>query len=282
MNAMAGRKNPGSIAEWGQRLMANAATMSPTRPVPCGSCNACCRHPHLQADLTPEELADFPEAQPHDALGWVLPKKPNGECVHFVDGRCGIYDRRPISCRSYDCRAHLFGLQPVVSNNIDLVLDAIAMWGEWTVETAEDVDHLLAWNRAAAEAFSSAPAVIYPDVLIDLFTRYRTYLGDVRKVQEIIGFDAARELALEGDRVWRGRLTEMWRRVKFITPSATRRRSVSVVESLASLETMLPRRGDAQPIELGAAVNAIAERISSQIERLIPGALRPWGEALAA
>ena len=37
----------------------------------------------------------------------VLERHPHGQCLYLVDGQCVIYERRPMTCRLYDCRALL-------------------------------------------------------------------------------------------------------------------------------------------------------------------------------
>lgn len=33
----------------------------------------------------------------------VLAKKKNGDCIYLTDGRCQIYENRPVACREYIC-----------------------------------------------------------------------------------------------------------------------------------------------------------------------------------
>ncbi len=37
----------------------------------------------------------------------VLTRHPSGHCLYLHEGACLIYDRRPMTCRSFDCRALL-------------------------------------------------------------------------------------------------------------------------------------------------------------------------------
>lgn len=79
--------------------------------VPCGDCRGCCTSSyfiHIDADETaslaavPDELKfPIPGQVPGGA---VLGYDRRGHCPMF-DGRgCAIYERRPRTCRSYDCR----------------------------------------------------------------------------------------------------------------------------------------------------------------------------------
>lgn len=37
---------------------------------------------------------------------FLLATKGNGECVYLGESGCTIYERRPLLCRSFDCRKH--------------------------------------------------------------------------------------------------------------------------------------------------------------------------------
>lgn len=79
--------------------------------VPCGDCSACCtssQFVHIEPDET-DTLAHIPAAllfpaprlpRGHVLLGY----DERGHCPMLVDGACSIYEHRPRTCRSYDCR----------------------------------------------------------------------------------------------------------------------------------------------------------------------------------
>jgi hypothetical protein len=79
--------------------------------VPCGPCTACCRSSqfvHIEPDerralaRIPSELL-FPA--PRLPAGHVLMGyDERGHCPMLVDDRCSIYEDRPRTCRTYDCR----------------------------------------------------------------------------------------------------------------------------------------------------------------------------------
>lgn len=79
--------------------------------VPCGGCTACCTSSqfiHIAPDET-DTLAHIPAAllfpAPRRPLGHVLMGyDERGHCPMLVDGSCSIYEHRPRTCRSYDCR----------------------------------------------------------------------------------------------------------------------------------------------------------------------------------
>lgn len=79
--------------------------------VPCGSCTACCRASqfvHIGPDET-DTLAHIPAAllfpAPRLPAGHVLMGyDEQGACPMLEDTGCSIYEHRPRTCRTYDCR----------------------------------------------------------------------------------------------------------------------------------------------------------------------------------
>src|SRR3954468_1298325 len=79
--------------------------------VPCDGCTACCtswQFVHIEPDET-DTLAHIPEdllfpaplmPPGHVVLGY----DERGHCPMLVDGKCSIYEHRPRTCRTYDCR----------------------------------------------------------------------------------------------------------------------------------------------------------------------------------
>ena len=79
--------------------------------VPCGTCTACCsssQFVHIGPDET-DTLAHVPSEVLFPAPG--LPEghvlmgyDEHGRCPMLVDELCTVYDHRPRTCRTYDCR----------------------------------------------------------------------------------------------------------------------------------------------------------------------------------
>jgi hypothetical protein len=79
--------------------------------VPCNGCIECCRsgqglflHPD-QGD----DVASYQVRVAADKAGnpvYLLATTQSGECVYLGEAGCTIYDRRPLLCRSFDCRKH--------------------------------------------------------------------------------------------------------------------------------------------------------------------------------
>jgi Fe-S-cluster containining protein len=100
----------GRFSAW---LAEMRAALRDDRPadVPCGGCTACCRSSqfvHIAPDET-DTLAHIPAGllfpaprlpQGHVLLGY----DERGHCPMLTDGGCAIYEHRPRTCRTYDCR----------------------------------------------------------------------------------------------------------------------------------------------------------------------------------
>ena len=80
--------------------------------VPCAGCTECCRS-NQGLFLHPEQ-GDLVESYRHrvitdratgDAV-YLLATEPSGQCVYLGASGCTIYDRRPLLCRTFDCRKH--------------------------------------------------------------------------------------------------------------------------------------------------------------------------------
>jgi Fe-S-cluster containining protein len=79
--------------------------------VPCNGCTACCtsyQFVHIEADEV-DTLAHIPSEllfpAPRLPIGNVLMGyDKHGHCPMLVDQKCTIYEHRPRTCRTYDCR----------------------------------------------------------------------------------------------------------------------------------------------------------------------------------
>jgi Fe-S-cluster containining protein len=79
--------------------------------VPCDGCTACCTSSmfiHIEPDELdtlahiPKELLFRAPQRPHGQV--VLGHDERGHCPMLVENRCSIYEHRPRTCRTYDCR----------------------------------------------------------------------------------------------------------------------------------------------------------------------------------
>ena len=96
--------------------------------VPCGTCVACCasgQFVHVGPDEA-DTLAHIPTALLFDAprgLGKLMGYDEQGRCPMLTDSGCSIYDHRPQTCRTYDCRifeaAGVRADQPLIRERAD-------------------------------------------------------------------------------------------------------------------------------------------------------------------
>ena len=100
----------GEFSSWLRRTRA-ALRGEGAADVPCGACSACCTTSHF-VHIGPEEtrsLARIPRELLFPAPGLpagtvLLGYDEHGRCPLLAGGRCSIYEDRPLTCRTYDCR----------------------------------------------------------------------------------------------------------------------------------------------------------------------------------
>ncbi len=125
--------------------------------VPCDGCTACCTSSQF-VDIGPDE-ADTLAHIPSELL-FPAPRRPaghvllgydeQGHCPMLVDGSCSIYEHRPRTCRTYDCR---------VFAAADVELDDVAQRGiarrarRWRFDHPTDEDRIEHDAVRAAAAF---------------------------------------------------------------------------------------------------------------------------------
>jgi Fe-S-cluster containining protein len=127
--------------------------------VPCDGCTACCTSSQF-VHVAPDEadaLAHIPRrllfpapgrARGHVVLGY----DEHGRCPMLVDGRCSIYEHRPRTCRTYDCRIYAAtGID--VDEDDDTKVDVAARARRWRFEYSTDRDRVLRDAVHAAVGF---------------------------------------------------------------------------------------------------------------------------------
>jgi Fe-S-cluster containining protein len=119
--------------------------------VPCGTCTACCtssQFVHVGPDET-DALAAIPPQLLFPAPGLpdghvLMGYGQNGHCPMLVEGQCSIYEHRPRTCRTYDCR--VFAAAGVANDTMPAI-DAQARRWQFS-----DVDATAEAPRAAIAA----------------------------------------------------------------------------------------------------------------------------------
>jgi Fe-S-cluster containining protein len=100
----------GEFSSWVVEMEAAILGQGESR-VPCGGCTACCTSSQF-IHISPDET-DALSHIPADLL-FPAPRLPSGHvllgydeqgrCPMLVDDQCSIYEHRPRTCRTYDCR----------------------------------------------------------------------------------------------------------------------------------------------------------------------------------
>ncbi len=124
--------------------------------VPCGDCTACCTSSQF-VHIGPEETGTLSRIPP--ALLFPAPGRPGGHvvlgfderghCPMLVDDRCSIYEDRPRTCRTYDCRVlAAAGLSPEDEGK-PLIAQQVRRW-RFDLPAAADRDQQAAVHAATA------------------------------------------------------------------------------------------------------------------------------------
>ncbi len=161
--------------------------------VPCDGCTACCtssQFVHIEPDET-ETLARIPAAllfpAPRQPRGNVLlGYDEKGHCPMLIDGACSIYEHRPRTCRTYDCR--VFPAAGVDLDDADKA--AVARRArQWRFDFPAEIDHVERDAVKAAARFVAEHDDLFPDGATPVSATQRAVLA-VGLVDAFIGHDA--------------------------------------------------------------------------------------------
>lgn len=141
----------GTFSSWLHR-MRGALAEENGADVPCSGCSACCASSHF-VHVRPEEtqtLARIPRELLFKAPGLpkgtvVLGYDQNGHCPMLVGHLCSIYEHRPLTCRTYDCR--VFAAAGIAADK-DLITRRARRW-KFSYLTQDDRDQHAAVQAAA-------------------------------------------------------------------------------------------------------------------------------------
>jgi Fe-S-cluster containining protein len=110
----------------------------------CNGCTECCRskqalflHPAQGDDVESYQVRVAADPETGNPV-FLLATKENGECVYLGPTGCTIYHRRPLLCRSFDCRKHYLTLPRQDRDNLvrlDLSSRAVFNAGRSRVKT---------------------------------------------------------------------------------------------------------------------------------------------------
>src|SRR4051794_24756704 len=154
----------GDFAAWLHTMQAALRDEVPAE-VPCDGCTACCtssQFVHIDPDEA-DTLAHIPAGLLFPAPGQpsghvLLGYDDNGHCPMLADGRCSIYEHRPRTCRTYDCRVFAAaGIEPDEETKV-LIRDRVRRWRFSFPSEADRAEHASVAARAAAMADADADA----------------------------------------------------------------------------------------------------------------------------
>lgn len=137
--------------------------------VPCGTCTACCTSSQF-VHIGPDErdtLSRIPKALLFPAPGLppgnvVMGYDEHGHCPMFVGGACSIYDHRPRTCRTYDCRVFpAAGLEPDHDGRAEIAEQV----RRWRFDLPDPDDATLQAAVRAAASYLRANAKVLPGLV---------------------------------------------------------------------------------------------------------------------
>ena len=195
-------RSAGKFSEWLHVTEISLKTGEGVAEVPCGECTACCRS-FMFIPIKPEEtrtLQRIPRELLTPAPGLpegyqLLGYLDNGECPMFVNNACSIYEDRPQTCRSYDCRVFTATDIPVDPRTQPDILDRVMEW-VFTYESEESrEDHRIVKEAAAfllknREQFPKGSLPDHPTQIAALAIRISGFFRTTAKddlIQAILG-----------------------------------------------------------------------------------------------
>jgi Fe-S-cluster containining protein len=157
--------------------------------VPCGSCTGCCTASQF-IHIGPEETAAL--ARIPAELLFPAPRAPaghvlmgydeRGRCPMLVDAACSIYEDRPRTCRTYDCRVFTAaGVAPDADSQPDIAA-RVDRWRFDHPTERDEAEHAAvraaaAWAREHPDAQPDGVPVANPTQLaIVAVRRHRAFL----------------------------------------------------------------------------------------------------------
>jgi hypothetical protein len=183
----------GCFSSWLRRTRRALVTEN-RADVPCGNCAVCCRSSYF-INIRPEETGTI--SRINKKLLFPAPGLPrgnvllgyfeNGRCPMLIDDKCSIYEYRPITCRSYDCR--VFAAAGIAAGEDDktLITQRALRW-KFSYPTIRDRDQHSAVQAAAvfirdhAECFPAGAVPGNPSQLAIMAIKvYKVFHSDPRQ-----------------------------------------------------------------------------------------------------
>jgi Fe-S-cluster containining protein len=145
----------GRVSTWVAATIAAQGEHGDGIDVPCGSCTACCRSSYF-VHVGPEETETrkrIPAALLFAAPGLpkghhVLGYDERGHCPMLTEAGCSIYEHRPRTCRTFDCRVFAAAALPEADGKPEIAI-RVRSW-RFETPTVADAAQLDAVRAAAA------------------------------------------------------------------------------------------------------------------------------------
>jgi Fe-S-cluster containining protein len=147
--------------------------------VPCGGCTACCTSSmfiHIEPDEVdtlrriPREMLVPAPLRPRGHM--VLGHDERGHCPMLIDGACSIYEDRPRTCRTYDCRIFAAaGIDVAESDDTKTAIADRAQRWRFTYGTSRDVVEHEAIRERAGALHRTEPDIAAVEVAIRAITQ---------------------------------------------------------------------------------------------------------------
>ncbi len=161
--------------------------------VPCGACTACCtssQFVHIGPDET-DTLAHVPTdllfRAPHLPPGHlVLGYDERGHCPMLAESRCSIYEHRPRTCRTYDCRIFPAAGVELEDDERALIAEQARRW-RFGFPTAADMVRYRALQAAATFLRHEPGRRSSTDVAVGAVELHEAFLGGDEPDPDIVG-----------------------------------------------------------------------------------------------
>lgn len=183
----------GRFSEWLDGMERALAGVGESE-VPCGGCTACCTSSQF-VHIGPDELRAL-AAIPSELL-FPAPRMPRGHvllgyderghCPMLVDDECSIYEHRPRTCRTYDCRVF-----PAAGIDVDDAAQAAIgrRAQRWRFELPGEIDRLEHEAVRAAATFVREHEDVLPDGAVPVNATQHAVLA-IRLHDAFLGCDDA-------------------------------------------------------------------------------------------
>jgi uncharacterized protein len=200
----------GNVTEWIAELR-QAINGEGDANVPCGTCTACCTSSQF-IEIGPREHRTFGRI-PRELL-FPAPRRPKGHmvlgfderghCPMLIDGACSIYEDRPQTCRTYDCRVFAATGVDVADDGKPEIAERSAAWtfaNPTDTEQASLTAMVVAaqFLRANRGALGDAVPVTATHTAVAAFAVHELFMGAERDADLTPTADKVRE-ALLADR----------------------------------------------------------------------------------